>query len=472
MPGRLLPFRRKGYDPAMKSSQDKTAADETGPLGALRKAIDATAGFIWYVAKRFWNDRCFASASSLSYTMLLAVVPLLAIAFAIMSAFPVFKTIQADLQAFMLKNFLPENVEQVQQWFEGFLQNTRELTALGTVALAVTAIILLDTIETKFNDIWRQHEVRPLYQRITMYWAIITMTPLLLGGSVAASTIVISGAGLGGENSIIEFLVKQLGYFLFFAAMTVAYIIIPYRRVLVWHAMVGAVVATLFFEGLKAGFALYFTLFPSYQTLYGALSLIPLFLVWMYLVWCMVLLGAQFAAAFPEWFARRALGGADTGGRRMVTALAVLNRLYEGGQVGAIATEAELAQMDAVDPQRLPGILDELLQLRLIVRAEEEGWLLARDPASVRLYELMPVFGLQLVPVSGLPAEGPGWAMIAAAALKRADGSARETLDMTLSELFAPDKPVQRNLPNPPLIAPAAGGGASREDPDDKKAAR
>ena len=413
--------------------------------GRVIAILRGIAGFLWYVGKRFWNDRCFASASSLSYTMLLAVVPLLAIGFAIMSAFPVFKTIQGDLQTFMLKNFLPDNVEQVQEWFDGFLKNTQELTALGTVALAVTAIILLDTIETKFNDIWRQHEVRPFYQRVTMYWAIITLTPLLLGGSVAASTIVISGAGLSESNELIHFVVRQLGYFLFFAAVTVAYLIIPYRRVTLWHAMVGALVATLFFEALKGGFALYFRMFPSYQTLYGALSLIPLFLIWMYLVWCMVLLGAQFAAAFPEWFARRARGGAEAGARRMMTALAVLERLYHGGQTGETATETELGQIEAVDPQRLPTVLDELLQLRLIVRSEDEAWLLARDPASVRLFDLMPVFGLTLVPAKSPSSDAPDWALTVSRALHKADFTARSELSMTLAELFGgPDVSVAR----------------------------
>jgi DNA-binding IscR family transcriptional regulator len=120
----------------------------------------------------------------------------------------------------------------------------------------------------------------------------------------------------------------------------------------------------------------------------------------------------------------------------MATALAVLERLYRGGQTGELATEPELGQIDAVDPQLLPAVLDDLLQLHLIVRAQEEGWLLARDPASVRLYDLLPVFGVTLIPISGLPADGPSWLTDVAGALTNAERSARAELDTTLRDLF------------------------------------
>ncbi len=135
----------------------ETTAQDRDPVHLIAWRIVRSAGeFCVYLGLRFWKDRNFSAASSLSYTTLLAVVPLAAIGFAILSAFPVFDQIRVDLQSFVLKAFLPQNVDAVREQFDLFLRNTRELTALGTVALAVTAVILLDTVDTWFNLIWRQ----------------------------------------------------------------------------------------------------------------------------------------------------------------------------------------------------------------------------------------------------------------------------------------------------------------------------
>lgn len=150
--------------------------------------------FFWYVCKRYWHDHCFQSAAAMSYNFLFAAIPMIAVGLAILAAFPVFDQIRVGFQDFIVQYLLPQAGEDFRFALDEFLRNTRNLTAFGIVALAVTAIILLDTIETVFNRVWRQSQVRPFVARVTMYWAILTLAPLLVGGSVALSAIVLSRA--------------------------------------------------------------------------------------------------------------------------------------------------------------------------------------------------------------------------------------------------------------------------------------
>src|SRR5262249_43471755 len=133
--------------------------------------------FAWYVLKRYWRDQCFQSAAAMSYNALFAAIPMIAVGFAILAAFPVFDQIRAGFQDFIIGYLLPHAGEDFRGALDDSLQNTKNLTAVGIFALAVTSIILLDTVETVFNRIWRQSQVRPLMARVTMYWAILTLAP-------------------------------------------------------------------------------------------------------------------------------------------------------------------------------------------------------------------------------------------------------------------------------------------------------
>jgi len=411
------------------------------PAHAIAWRIVRNAGeFCVYLGLRFWKDRNFSASSSLSYTTLLAVVPLAAIGFAILSAFPVFDQIRVDLQSFILKIFLPQNVDAVREQFDRFLRNTRELTALGTVALAVTAVILLDTVDTWFNLIWRQPEVRPLVQRMTMYWAILTVTPLLAGGSIALSTYLFAKANLGMAEStwLQSTAVRWLPTLLLFASFTVSYMVIPYRKVRLGYAALGAAVAVLLYDGLKWGFTLYFRAFPSYETLYGALSVIPLLLVWMYLVWCAILFGAQTAAALPEWLALRRHGPlTDTRTtRRLAQALVILQGLYEAGRSGRpISTEALLEPLsDSADV--LEPMLEQLEALNHIARSNEDSWVLSRDPSVLTVYDIARDLGVTISPGLGdLRGHGP-WVERLEQVVVKAEDAQHTALDMSLRELF------------------------------------
>jgi membrane protein len=233
---------------------------------------------------------------------------------------------------------------------------------------------------------------------------------------------------------------------LLFVAIALSYYIIPYRRIRLHHALVGAAVAALLYDVLKWGFALYFKLFPSYQTLYGAVSAIPLLLVWLYLVWCAVLLGAQISAAVPEWLALRRLGQ-RTDARptvRLTAALSLLHGLYLASKKGnPVETEALTAGIseEAGSPER---VLATLHEAHMIARSNEDSWVLSRDPSDLTVDEVAGAFGIRLEPGLGDPRHIPGWLARLDRLIGEADREFQSTLGLSLRDLFEEDAAAGR----------------------------
>jgi membrane protein len=422
---------------------------------ALRRVLQAVAAFgdfVWHVVARFWNDRGFGASAQLSYTTLLALIPLLAISTAILASYSVFDGPRENLLKFLLSNFLPKNVEAVRQQIDGFLKQTTQLSAIGTVALAVTAIILLDTVDTKFNSIWRQKEVRPLWTRIVIYWSMITLPPLLAGGSVALSTTLLEDAQIraaAGGDAGIALVLQVLPFILLTAAFTLAYIVIPFRKVRFRHAVAGALVGAVLFEILKWGFSVYFSHFPAYQTLYGALSIIPLFLVWMYLGWCSVLFGAQIAASIPEWQGKRIFGGAAASEvtRKLFGAMTMLERLYRASSTGRPVDPGVLAHGLVTRSVGMAEIIDDLKAANIIVETESGKWLLARSAEAISLYDVFAALKLPLVPGLAFERAEGAWVERFDRALVASAAADQAALGLSIAEIFD-DSAERRNPPD------------------------
>ncbi|MGH7005429.1 MAG: YihY family inner membrane protein, partial [Alphaproteobacteria bacterium] len=335
----------------------------------------------------------------------------------------------------------------------------------------ITAILLLDTIETVLNRIFRQSQVRPLLARVTMYWAILTFTPLLVGGSVALSAIVFDKDGVArfGLGSITGTVIWLTPFLLILAAFMLAYIVIPYRRVRLRSAFLGAAVAAALFQALRWGFALYVEAFPSYKTLYGTLSIIPIFLLWVYLVWCVVLFGAEMVAAFPEWRRRPGAGTArgSQPARRLIATLLMLECLYRARNTGApVGTDklADLAAEALADSDRgaVQAILDRLAEDRIIGRAESGGWYLVRDPESIKISALLRGLDLGLDAGEDLAFVRTAWRARLAGVLAAAGAAERAALEMDLHSLFAPVRAGE---------APGSGPKVPEIEPLKRKAA-
>ncbi|HLB80798.1 MAG TPA: YihY family inner membrane protein [Dongiaceae bacterium] len=268
------------------------------------KRLTAAAGFVGFAWRRFVDDRCLHSAAALSYSSLLAIVPLFAISLSILSAFPFFAALRAEAESLLVGNLMPHATEAVAAGLTTFIEQARSLTGLGLIGLAVTALMLLATIDGAFNTIWRVTKRRPLAARLMAYWAILTLGPLLFGVALSLSGVIYAtGESLGGGafTGPARWLAPAAPLVLQAIGFGLLYLIVPDRAVARRDAAIGGLVAALLFEALKRGFALYLLYAPAYETIYGALAAIPIFLVWMYASWAVTLFGAQVAAALPEW---------------------------------------------------------------------------------------------------------------------------------------------------------------------------
>lgn len=366
--------------------------------GSLRNLVP----FAAYCGRRFMADGCLRTATQLSYASLLAIVPLLAICLGLLSAFPAFEQLRFQVQLYLFQNLVPNAGVEVSDQIATFVENARSVTGIGTLALLVTVMLLLSTINGAFNAIWRVTEPRPLMVRLMAYWMILTVGPLLLGASLSLSSYGFVSAVIEHGDRAVG-LTRLLPFLLGVGGFTLLYAVVPARQVAFSHALAGGVVAGALFELLKAGFALYLRQFPSYEAIYGALAAIPIFLVWMYLSWAVVLLGAEVAAAAREWrLLDRLRQGSRGAGPRLALALALLYRLRNAARSGTMLKESALTR-------GLPAGLD---QLSAVLRAlKQHGfaghsggrWFLARDLTAASLEDLLVALDLALEPGEGWP---------------------------------------------------------------------
>ena len=253
--------------------------------------------------RRFNEDRCMQIASSLTFASLLSIVPIVTVALTVISAFPVFGKLTAAIQTFVLDNLVPASADVIVTYTQQFSANAAKLTAVGIAFLVVTSVMLLLTIDRAFNTIWRVKRPRPIAQRIVIYWTLITVGPILIGASLSLTSWLVSEAvglvkGLPGAGVALLTLVPVA---LTSIALSLLYAAMPNRRVSLRDAVLGGLLGGLIFEAMKRGFALYIAHFGTYKLVYGAFAAIPVFLIWIYLSWLVVIFGAVVVASLPEW---------------------------------------------------------------------------------------------------------------------------------------------------------------------------
>ena len=252
-----------------------------------------------YLLRRFHEDRILYYSGYLSYVTLLSMVPLLAVIFSLFSIFPFFEKLKEEVEEFVFRNFVPELGDVVQEQILSFVDNATRMTPFGLIVLLVVALLLLSSIDHTLNQIWRVGKNRGIILSYSIYIVVLISSPVLLGTGLAANSYLVSLGGIeeGSELSAIKLILSSmhiLGSFLFFLLL---YIVVPHTKVHFWSAVFGALIATLLFELSKSVFALYFINFPVYQAIYGALAVIPLLFVWVFISWVVVLVGAQISAS-------------------------------------------------------------------------------------------------------------------------------------------------------------------------------
>lgn len=265
--------------------------------------------FIKYLHRRTKEAMILNVASSLSYTTLIAVVPLIAIALSVFTAFPVFDNVRMQVQDFLITYFVPDIEKSIQEYFIKFVNATTKLTTIGIVGIAVTAGLMLSTIETNFNIIFKVKRHRRIATKITLYWTIITLCPLLLGVAFSLRGYLLTLKYFHPEH--------LLGYNLFMTViapnlitlfiLVFSYVVVPNKKVRISSAFYGGLIAFVLMILLRIGFGYFLALNVTYKTLYGAFAAIPILLVWMYSWWTIILFGAIFTAALEDFRNRKKL---------------------------------------------------------------------------------------------------------------------------------------------------------------------
>lgn len=359
-------------------------AARSGENWAKASILERWWRFSTYVIKRFQGDDGLQIASALTYTSLLSLVPLLAVSLVILSGFGAFNEMRAQVQDLLLSLFVPTTATQVTNYITLFLANAQKVTVFGTIGLGATAIVTLATIESTFNRIWRASGQRALPLRILAFWAVLTLGPIVLGVSLTVSAevqsltseIVIGGGLARGGRLLLQFAVQ-------WAAFSVLYLVIPAAPVKLMHAVMGGFAAMVLFSILKGGFGLFVGMSENYRTIYGALAAIPIFLLWLYAFWTLLLVGAHIAAALPE---RRQLGkdgliDETTAENRLRAALLLLRQIWQA------AGSRETLEAENLKPPPAPVVLADLERSGLVVRLEDgrliAGCDYARAPIGV-----------------------------------------------------------------------------------------
>ncbi|ATX80111.1 tRNA-processing RNAse BN [Mariprofundus aestuarium] len=352
--------------------------------------------FAYRVVMRFIDDRCIQRASALAYASLLAIVPMVALGFSVFTSFQAFDAMAGSVSDSLLSYLLPTSQKAVQDYLGTVADKTTAISVFGVIGLLFTATALLNTIEEAFNDIWRITRARAWLSKFITFWATLTLAPILIGASITITSYftalpVIKEVAEGASYiSEAPFLVPWLMSSL---AMATLYSVLPNTSVPFRYAAVGGLVAGALFEWAKFGFAFYVTEVANYERLYGALSTLPIFLIWIYLIWVIVLLGSEiaFCMQHPEQSHRQTSSFQKPGIRQFYSHLILLRSaqaLHQGNT---------LNMDDLIDDTGLPSNilqewLDQLCNIKLLRYTEssdeEPGWVPGFDAEQMSLYEI------------------------------------------------------------------------------------
>jgi membrane protein len=320
----------------------------------------------------------------------------------------------------------------VSGYIEQFSGRAGRLTALGTVVLAVTAVLMMFTIEQAFNSIWRTSRARPLVQRILIYWAAFTLGPVLIGASLSITSYVVSTSlGFAGQIPFAETAILGLVPFcLTCAAFTLLYYVVPNRAVRPRHALLGGFIAGIAFEVMKRGFALYIAKFPTYTLVYGAFAVGPIFLLWIYFSWLVIVLGALITALAPDFSVLRDATKRPSGDgfAEPLALLLVLARAQRGPELLGLRQIAERASLTS---DRAELLLGRMVARGWVARSAGDRYGLVCDTERLLVSEVYREFVLD---GSNLPGVEGGKAL--KAFLERFAARADDALNQSIKRLL------------------------------------
>ena len=387
----------------------------TAPTTVVARALKRFQSWPWSgtvvtLFERFREDRLALTAGSLTFTSVISVVPLATVMLALFSAFPIFSALQETLQRYFAANLFPDTIAKpVLGAITQFSTRANRLGLVGLAVLLISAIALMLTIDKALNTIWRVRKSRPIAQRVLVYWSALTLGPLLLAVSLTASSYAVTVArgygqiapqGFGFVIAVLEFVLLVAGFMALFHYVPNTYV--RWR-----HAFAGGVFVALGIVGVKRLLALYFHTVPTYSMVYGAFATVPIFLIWIYLCWVVVLLGAVIAAYAPVAGTRLKRWPSATGARfRLALALLRIFARARAANTPALTSPALSHELSA-DPLQVDQLLEVLIGIDWVGRLDEAGearYVLLADPERTNAEPLLAA--LLLDPSPDL---GPFW---------------------------------------------------------------
>ncbi|WIO73398.1 YihY family inner membrane protein [Porticoccaceae bacterium LTM1] len=365
-------------------------------MSQLMEVVKARTYLVWqfvhHVGTRFFRDGCQERAAALTYMTLFALVPMLTVTFTMLSFIPDFQGMDEKLQSLLFDYFLPEVSHGLQDYINGFMVQARKLSWFGVAILVVTSYMMLVNIEKAFNKIWGTVGRRRGLTSFLLYWAILSLGPLLVGVGLWMNAYLLSYQWLVDEYDtlgLVATLFQVLPLLLTWVVATLLFVAVPNCRVRFRDALLGGLLTTLLFEGLQAVFGVVVA-HSSFRTVYGAFAVVPLFLLWVYMVWTLLLIGAELVRG-RETFKAEVQGFHFP---NLVAALLVLYRAYTLQQRGAGVTDRHMLKA-GIDQQHWQSLRNMMLENNLLAVSAKGQYLVTRDLRRVTIAEIVSMFGEQ-----------------------------------------------------------------------------
>jgi membrane protein len=417
------------------------------PLATLEQWMDRmrdrerVGTFARFLARRFLDDHLFQAAAALAYTTIFALVPLAIVVLGVLSAFPVFGEWRDQLTEYIFSNFVPSAASTVKETLLRLVADATTLTVAGAVGLIASLLITLNSVEATFNQIWRVPSSRPQLGRFLVYWTVLTLGALLAAASLAVSAWLFALPVFStSEGQVLSNVALRLAPFAIeLLLVTALYRVVPHRAVALRHAFAGALLATVLLELVKWGLGVYLGMFTTYQRLYGALAALPILMVWIYLGWVAVLLGASFASAISA-FRYQPASMRLPEGYELYGLLRLLGRFLEARAQGRGLDGEQMLELEPMlTDDQLQQFLCALDAIRVVRRTETGEWLLARDLDSLTLADLYEACQLR-VPITEawLPCRDDALGGAAIAALDALRLPLRDLLKRNVAQLYPP----------------------------------
>ena len=393
-----------------------------------------------YLASRFGVDRCSDTAAALTYMSLFALVPLLTVLYTMASAVPAFQGVEGQMQAFMFEHLMPDTNSEISNYLDDFSRQAKNLTGPGIVFLVVTAVLMLRNIEKAFNQIWRASENRSAVSSFLLYWAVLSLAPIMIGLALALSTY-LSSFAVALENydvmGVKALMLKASPLALSTLGFSLMYVAVPNCRVPFKHALIGGFVAALAFHVARAVFT-DLVKGSSYTFIYGAFAAVPLFLLWIFLSWNIVLMGGILVHSLSAYQTEE-----QASRPRILKALDILYLFWEKQKSGTVVSEVEMIRgrskqvIKGLDSDTWRELREVFISRKLLAENDKGQYLLCRDLHDVSFWQLKEWVNGEDAYRENAPAEAGTWQNHAYQLLSDQSDQQQAQLDISLAQLYS-----------------------------------